>query len=118
MRKVPRYKRESAKRGALLAAAAVLLTAAGCGQKEKKKEPIDSVQATPAQRATISQSVSTEAVVFPLEQATVAPKITSTVKKVLVQRGARVKNGQLLAEWENADRSATAEASKGDYDLA
>ena len=118
MKKVPRYKRESAKRGTLLAAAAVLLIAAGCGQKEKKKEPIVSVQATPAQRATISQSVSTEAVVFPLEQATVAPKITSTVKKFLVQRGARVKKGQLLAELENADLSATAEASKGDYDLA
>jgi len=118
MKKVPRYKRESAKRGTLLAAAAVLLIAAGCGQKEKKKEPIVSVQATPAQHATISQSVFTEAVVFPLEQATVAPKITSTVKKFLVQRGARVKKGQLLAELENADLSATAEASKGDYDLA
>src|SRR4029077_6429402 len=60
----------------------------------------------------------TEAVVFPLEQATVAPKITSTVKKFLVQRGTRVKKGQLLAELENADLSASAEASKGDYDQA
>ena len=119
MKKVSRYKRKSARRGTLLAAvAAVLLLAVGCGQKEKEKEPIVSVQATPAQRATISQSVSTEAVVFPLEQATVAPKITSTVKKFLVQRGTRVKKGQLLAELENADLSATAEASKGDYDLA
>ncbi len=96
MKKVSRYKRKSARRGTLLAAVAAVL----------------------AQRATISQSVSTEAVVFPLEQATVAPKITSTVKKFLVQRGARVKKGQLLAELENADLSATAEASKGDYDLA
>jgi HlyD family secretion protein len=119
MKKVSRYQRESAKCGTLLAAvAAVLLIATGCGQKEKEKEPVVSVQTTPAQRAAISQSVSTEAVVFPLEQATVAPKITSTVKKFLVQRGARVKKGQLLAELENADLSATAEASKGDYDLA
>src|SRR5260370_18274060 len=99
MKKVPRYKRESAKRGTLLAAAAaVLLIAAGCGQKEEKKEPIVSVQATPAQRATISQSVSTEAVVFPLEQATLAPKIPSPVKKFLLQRRARVKKGQLLTQ--------------------
>jgi len=119
MKQVPRYKRESAKRGTPLAAvAAVLLLAVGCGKKEKEKEPVVSVQTTPAVRAAISQSVSTEGVVFPLEQATVAPKITSTVKKFLVQRGARVKKGQLLAELENADLSATAEASKGDYDLA
>jgi multidrug efflux pump subunit AcrA (membrane-fusion protein) len=119
MKKVLRYKRESAKRGTVLAAvAAVLLIAAGCGKHEKEKEPVVSVQTTPAVRAEISQSVSTEGVVFPVEQATVAPKITSTVKRFLVQRGARVKKGQLLAELENADLSATAEASKGDYDLA
>ena len=119
MKNVSRYKREAAKCRTLLAAlAAVLLLAAGCGKQEKEKEPVVSVQTTPAQRAAISQSVSTEAVVFPLEQATVAPKITSTVKRFLVQRGARVKKGQLLAELENADLSATAEASKGDYDLA
>jgi len=119
MKNAPRYKRELAKCRTLLAAlAAVLLFAAGCGKQEKEKEPVVSVQTTRAQRAAISQSVSTEAVVFPLEQATVAPKITSTVKRFLVQRGARVKKGQLLAELENADLSATAEASKGDYDLA
>ena len=100
------------------ALAIALLIAAGCGKHEKEKEPVVSVQTTPAVRAEISQSVSTEGVVFPVEQATVAPKITSTVKRFLVQRGARVKKGQLLAELENADLSATAEASKGDYDLA
>jgi HlyD family secretion protein len=119
MRIVLRRNGQTTKCGMLLAAmAAGLLFAAGCGQQEKEKEPVVSVQTTPAVRAAISQSVSAEAVVFPLEQATVAPKITSTVKKFLVQRGARVKKGQLLAELENADLSATAEASKGDYDLA
>jgi multidrug efflux pump subunit AcrA (membrane-fusion protein) len=76
------------------------------------------VQTTPAQRGPIALTVSTEAVVFPLEQATIAPKITSTVKRFLVQRGARVKKDQLLAELENADLSASAEASKGDYEQA
>ena len=119
MRNAARYNRPTANRGILLVSvSAVLLIAAGCGKQEKEKEPVVSVQTTPAQRATISQSISTEAVVFPVEQATVAPKITSTVKRFLVQRGARVKKGQLLAELENADLSATAEASKGDYDLA
>src|SRR2546430_11626496 len=58
------------------------------------------------------------AVVYPLEQATIAPKITSTVKHFLVQRGSRVKKGQLLAELENKDLEAAAQASKGDFQQA
>ncbi|MFI5105212.1 MAG: efflux RND transporter periplasmic adaptor subunit, partial [Terriglobales bacterium] len=98
--------------------AAALLLLGGCGKAEKEKEPVVSVQVTPAQRGPISQVISSEAVVFPLEQATVSPKITSTIKKFHVQRGARVKKGQLLAELENADLSGVALASKGDYKQA
>jgi multidrug efflux pump subunit AcrA (membrane-fusion protein) len=98
--------------------AGLVYVCGGCGGQAKEKEPIVSVQTTPAQRATIAQLVSVDAVVFPLEQATVAPKITSNIKKLFVQRGTRVKKGQLLAELENADLSASAEASKGDYEIA
>ncbi len=97
------------------AVAAILCIASGCGKAEKEKEPVVSVQTTPARRAPLSQLVSAEAVVFPLEQATVAPKISSTIKKFHVQRGARVKKGQLLAELENGDLSAAAESTKGDF---
>ena len=100
------------------ALAAILCIASGCGKAEKEKEPVVSVQTTPAQRAPISQIISAEAVVYPLEQATVAPKISSTIRKFYVQRGARVKKGQLLAELENKDLSAAAESSKGDFELA
>ncbi len=100
------------------ALAAILCIASGCGKAEKEKEPVVSVQTTPAQRAPISQIISAEAVVYPLEQATIAPKISSTIKKFYVQRGARVKKGQLLAELENKDLSAAAESSKGDFELA
>ena len=57
-----------------------LLIAGGCGGQEKEKEPEVSVQTTPAEQAPIAQSVSAEVVIFPLEQATIAPKITSTVR--------------------------------------
>ncbi len=100
------------------AIAAILCLASGCGKTEKEKEPIVSVQTTPVQRAPISQVVSAEAVVYPLEQATIAPKISSTIRKFYVQRGARVKKGQLLAELENKDLSAAAESSKGDFEQA
>jgi HlyD family secretion protein len=100
------------------ALAGLLYVCGGCSQQQKEKESIVSVQTTPAQRAPIAQIVSVDAVVFPLEQATVAPKITSTVKKFYVQRGTPVKKGQLVAELENSDLSASAEASKGDYEQA
>ena len=95
-----------------------LVLASGCSKDEKEKEPVVTVQTTPAKRDTISQTVSTEAVVYPLQQATVAPKITSTVKEFLVQRGSRVQKGQLLVVLENKDLAAAAEASKGDFQQA
>jgi multidrug efflux pump subunit AcrA (membrane-fusion protein) len=119
MRTALKFEFQASKGSMLLATiAGALLIAAGCGGQEKEKEPEVSVQTTPAEQAPIAQSVSAEVVIFPLEQATIAPKITSTVKKFLVQRGTRVKKGQLLAELENADLSASAEASKGDYEQA
>ena len=103
---------------AVTAAAAALILLAGCGNAEKEKEPVVAVQTTPAQRGPISQIISAEAVVYPLEQATIAPKISSTIKKFHVQRGTPVKKGQLLAELENKDLSAAAESSKGDFEQA
>src|SRR5438093_5681361 len=100
------------------AIAVILCIATGCSKDEKEKEPVVSVQTTPARRAPISQVISAEAVVYPLEQATVAPKISSTIKKFYVQRSARVKKGQLLAELKNKDLSAAAESTKGDFEQA
>ncbi len=105
---------------AALAAGVVLMAnmAAGCSKEEQEKEPQVSVQTTPAEKKDISQIVTEEAVIFPLQQATVAPKITSTIKQFLVQRGTKVKKGQLLAVLENADLSAAAVSSRGDYQQA
>jgi len=100
------------------AIAAILCVAGGCTKAEKEKEPVVSVQTTPSQRASISQVISAEAVVYPLEQATVAPKITSPIRKFYVQRGTHVKKGQLLAELENKDLSAAAESTKGEFEQA
>jgi HlyD family secretion protein len=92
--------------------------ASGCSTAVKEKEPVVSVQTTPAERGPISQIISADAVVYPLEQATVAPKISAPIKKFYVQRGTRVKKGQLLVQLENSDLSAAAESSKGDFELA
>ncbi len=76
------------------------------------------VQVTPARRGPIEQTVSADAVVYPLQQAIITPKITSTIRKFYVQRGTSVKQGQLLAELENADLASSAEQSKGEFEQA
>jgi HlyD family secretion protein len=107
-------------RGSLICAALCVITCAGlgCGSEEKAKDPVVSVQTTAAHRTAISQITSADAVVFPLQQAVLTPKITSTIKTFLVQRGSRVRKGQVLAILENADLSAAAEQSKGEFEQA
>ncbi len=98
--------------------AALALITFGCSQKEPEIVPEVSVQVSPARTGDISQIVTAEAVVFPLQQAIVTPKITSTIKSFEVQRGARVHQGQLLAVLENSDLSAAAVQSKGEFEQA
>ncbi len=96
----------------------VLLSLTGCGKAEKEPETVVSVQVTPAQRAPISQVISAEAVLFPLEQAVVSPKMTAPITEFKVQRGSRVKKGQLLVVLENKDLAGQAEASRGNFEQA
>jgi HlyD family secretion protein len=87
----------------------------GCGSTENEATPVVAVQVTPAKRASIQQTISADAVIFPLQQSVITPKITSTISKFYVQRGSHVKRGQLLAELENADLAGAEEQSKGEY---
>lgn len=111
----------TARRGRVLSAAFALIGALawqGCGTAEKEPDPVVSVQSTSAKRGPITLTVSAEAVVSPLQQAIITPKITSTIKKFYVQRGTHVKQGQLLAELENEDLAGAAEQSKGEFEQA
>jgi multidrug efflux pump subunit AcrA (membrane-fusion protein) len=103
--------------GVLLVALALVLTA-GCGADEKEKEPVVTVEAAPPERGAISEVVSAEAVVYPVQQSVITPKIASTIHEFLVQRGSKVHQGQLLAILENADLAAAAEQSKGEFEQA
>jgi HlyD family secretion protein len=101
---------------ALLLASAAMLQ--GCGGSEKEPTPLVAVQVTPAKRGPIELEVSSDAVVYPLQQAVITPKITSTIRNFYVQRGSKVKQGQLLALLENADLAGAAEQSKGEFEQA
>ena len=103
----------------ILAALALLCAAiAGCGKDKKEEGPEVSVQAVAAAKADIARVVNTEAVIFPIAQSAITPKINAPVKKFYVTRGQKVRQGQLLALLESRDLSAAALDNKGAYEQA
>jgi HlyD family secretion protein len=102
-----------------LLAVSVSILMAGCGGKEAPEpEPLVTVQAVRVERAEIQHQVSSEAVLYPLHQATIVPKISAPIRKFYVERGARVHAGQLLAVLENKDLAGAAASAKGSYEQA
>jgi HlyD family secretion protein len=100
----------------LLSAASLLF--AGCNKKEETLTPEVIVQAAHPEHQDITEKIAADAVLAPLAQAAISPKVTAPVKKFLVQRGAHVKEGQLLAVLENSDLQAAALDNKGSYTAA
>ena len=89
----------------------------GC-KKEEAPKPEVTVQAEHPEQGAISEHITADAILAPLAQAAIQPKISAPVKKFYVQRGARVKEGQLLAVLENADLIGGAQDNKGAYEAA
>lgn len=99
----------------LLAAMALpLVLLAGC-KSEAAPETRVTVQAEHPKQGAIAEHILAEAVLAPLAQAAIAPKISAPVRKFYVQRGSMVKEGQLLATLENSDLAAAALDNKGSY---
>jgi HlyD family secretion protein len=97
--------------------ASALLLMAGCSS-EKKEEPVVTVQLAQVEKTTIEHAITTQAILFPRQQAAIVPKISAPVQKFLVKRGSPVRAGQLLAVLENRDLAAAAEDTQGAYDQA
>jgi HlyD family secretion protein len=100
-----------------------LMFAAGCGNGKAKEAaagaevPIP-VQVETARRGPLDRIIVADAVLYPLNQANVTPKISAPVRRVLVSRGDHVKAGQLLAELENRDLASAASETRSQYDQA
>jgi len=95
----------------------VLASALGCS-KDKPVEPTVSVQVAPVKKTTIEQTVTSEAILFPLAQSAIVPKISAPVKAFYVNRGSKVHEGQVLARLESRDLAAAAQDNQGSYDQA
>jgi HlyD family secretion protein len=103
--------------GALLLSVAALLPVA-CSKTEEAAPTEVYVQAEHPERGDIAEHINVDATLAPLAQAAISPKVTAPVKKFYVQRGSRVKAGQLLASLENSDLEAAALDNKGTYTAA
>lgn len=90
-----------------------------CSEKpEPEADPVVTVDVAPVLSSAIQLKVSGDAVLYPLQQAAIVPKIMAPVKKFYVERGANVRAGQLLAELENQDLIGALNESKAAYDQA
>jgi HlyD family secretion protein len=98
---------------------ALSLAATGC-RKQDDTTPVPEVyvQAAHPTVAGIGDQISADAILSPLAQAAISPKVTAPVKKFYVQRGAHVHAGELLATLENSDLAAAAMDNKGSYTAA
>jgi len=76
------------------------------------------VQAQHPVQGPISEQIAADAILAPIAQAAIAPRISAPVRKFYVQRGQRVRAGELLVTLENADLSAVAMDNKGSLEAA
>ena len=118
MHKFPLFMTRGRLAGVALIGAAALLTAA-CSKKEaEESEAPAPVQVTAVTQSNIHRIVAGDGVLFPIDQASVMPKIGAPVQKFYVNRGDHVTKGQLLADLENRDLTAGLAEGKGAVDKA
>ena len=104
---------------AACAVLAVSLFACGCKKKaEDVPQATASVQAEHPTIGPLSAEIAADAVLTPLAQAAIAPRISAPIKAEFVQRGAAVHKGQLLLTLEDRDLRGAALDSRGSLSQA
>src|ERR1700719_4332579 len=105
----------------LLAAALAMvsLTLSVCSSKqENEPSPTVTVQVATVEVKPFQDVVTADAVLYPLEQAAIVPRINAPVRKFYVERGSKVHAGQLLAELEDRDLVGAVTENQGSYQQA
>jgi multidrug efflux pump subunit AcrA (membrane-fusion protein) len=93
----------------------------GCSynpETEAETEPVVTVDVAPVLSSTIQLKVGANALLYPLQQAAIVPKVQAPVKKFYVERGSQVRAGQLLAELENRDLAGAVAEAQAAHDQA
>jgi HlyD family secretion protein len=102
----------------LCALTMVASLATACHKADEVPSTVVSVEIATAKREPILERVVADAVLAPLVQAAIVPKISAPIRKLYVVRGAQVKVGQLLASLESSDLDAAMRENKGGYTQA
>jgi HlyD family secretion protein len=90
-----------------------LAALAGCSKpKEAETEAVAPVQVTEVTRDSIQRIVSGDAIVYPVDQASVVPKISAPIRTFTVKRGDHVAKDQVVATLENRDLEAAVAENK------
>lgn len=98
---------------------ALCVALAGCSKRAAPEAaPTVRVQVAIAEKTSIQRKVSGDAVLYPLNQASMVPKISAPIKKYYVNRGSHVTPGELVALLENQDLLAATAENKGGYEQA
>ncbi len=92
----------------------VCIALPACARKEEQEAaPVAPVQIAEVQRSRVERIVAADAILYPFTQSAVTPKISSPVREFRVNRGDRVRRGQLLAVLENRDLAAAMVENQG-----
>lgn len=102
----------------LLTLTALALLAACSKPKEAETEAVAPVQVTEVKRDSIQRIVTADGVLYPLDQASVMPKISAPVREFKIKRGDHVAKDQILATLENRDLQAAVAEAKQLYEQA
>ena len=86
-------------------------------QPEQEEHTV-TVDVAPVLSSSISLKVRADALLFPLQQSAIVPKISAPVRKFYVDRGSRVRAGELLAELENRDLAASVAENQAAFEEA
>src|SRR4051812_26377753 len=97
-----------------------LLATIACGGKKEEEDaaPVVTVDVAPVLLSKIQRTIRADGLLYPRTQAAIIPKVTAPVKRNAVQRGARVRAGQLLVELENQDLAGAAVESRATLNQA
>src|SRR5262249_46115068 len=106
--------------GIPLAVVAVLCAAlVACRHKgEAETAPVVTVDVAPVLLSQIQRTIRAGGLIYPRQQAAIVPKVAAPIRKTFVQRGTRVRAGQLLVELENRDLAGAATESRATFDQA
>jgi multidrug efflux pump subunit AcrA (membrane-fusion protein) len=103
----------------LIAGIGAGLLLCGCAAKQETEVgSVVTVDVAPVVNAQIQRIVRADALLYPVQQAAIASKISAPIRRFHVERGAHVRGGQLLVELESQDLMGAARESQAAYELA